>query len=106
MLIDSYNGKSYIDETQITSMTIIGDFQWNNGRSSEDKPEKVYNIHANASMQGVEVLCFKTKEEANEALLKIHTEVERIKSQEVVEQGDYIQGFKDGTEYALKLEKK
>jgi hypothetical protein len=102
MLIDGYYGKNYIDETQIQSMTIMGEFQWQNG-NIENKAEEIYNIHINQNMIGTQVLCFKTAELAKDALLEIHSKIEELKSNKTKDSEDYVKGFKDGTEYALKL---
>ncbi len=101
MLIDSYHGKSYINIENITSMTIMKDREYN----TELKKE-IYFIQANSGLHDMRTLVFETKEKANTALLDIHKEIELLKSETVKDSNDYIQGFKDGTEYTLKLDKK
>lgn len=117
MIIESYNGKSYLDETSITSMTIVGDYQFENGRhwkNEDEKSERVYSIWCNSVTNNVISdtlrLVFKTAKEAEYALLEIVKQIETnkksVKSVEEYSQKDnkgYIEGFKEGAEYALKL---
>lgn len=95
MVLKNYDGVAFIDESKVVSASIS---KWG---------DETYPYEVNIATLSMNVnIRVETIEKANSIVEEIKNKVEEYQeSQNILEKETYVDGFKDGVEYALKIKK-